>query len=637
VRKLKILHLEDSIIDSEHLAATLGSVYNLELLRVDTGSDFRAALNEPGLDLIISDFTLPSYSGAEALALSREHSPEIAFIFFSGTLGEEAAIEALRSGATDYILKNRPQKMMAAIERVLREADERAKLRAAELDLARNRERFRTLIENTLDVISVIDFDANLTFNSPSIERILGFSPDELNGLNAFSLIHPEDIELAQKSFESAMQKPNVSVTSELRVKHKEGSWRILELRGKALLPGGPIEGVVINSRDVTEKRETEAQLLRAQRMECLGILAGGIAHDLNNILSPILMGSELLKSYYDQTEALSIVENIQCSSQRGADLVKHILSFARGVKGEAGMLNIKPLIQEIVKLLRDTLPKNIQFQVHLADDLFPIVCNPTELHQVIMNLCVNARDAMPQGGLLQFKAVNYQLPPQLRATLPDPNARHVRISIRDSGTGIPPKIMPEIFKPFFTTKDEGKGTGLGLSTVLSIVQRNHGTVDVESTPGEGATFHITLPAADSEEERTVRDRSRIPAGNGEEILVVDDEEAILEITRIILENANYNVSVASDGVQALRTFQTSSQNWKLVITDASMPIMDGPTFAREIHRAAPNIPILLATGDSATYANHSKNPEVDAVISKPYSSRELLMLVKTLLSTIGN
>lgn len=634
MRTLKTLHLEDSIVDSELLAATLGSVYNLELLRVDTGGDFRGALDQPGLDLIISDFTLPSYSGAEALALARKQRPDLPFIFFSGTLGEEAAIDALRSGATDYILKNRPQKMLAAIERALRETDERAKLRAAELDLARNRERFRTLIENALDVISVIDFAANFTFNSPSIERILGFSPDELKGVNAFSLIHPDDIETARNSFESAMQKPNVSVTSELRVKHKNGSWRILELRGKALLPGGPIEGVVINSRDVTEKRETEAQLLRAQRMECLGILAGGIAHDLNNILSPILMGSELLKNYCGETEALSVVENIQSSSQRGADLVKHILSFARGVKGEAGMLNIKPLIQEIVKLLRDTLPKSIQFQVHLADDLYPVVCNPTELHQVIMNLCVNARDAMPQGGLLQIKAVNYQLPPQLRATLPEANERHVRISIRDSGIGIPAKIMPEIFKPFFTTKDEGKGTGLGLSTVLSIVQRNRGTVDVESVLGEGAAFHITLPAADSEEERTERDRSRIPRGNGEGILVVDDEEAILEITRIILENANYNVSVASDGVQALRIFQTSSPTWKLVITDASMPIMDGPTFAREMRRVAPNIPILLATGDTTTFANHGKNPDVDALISKPYSTKELLTAVNNLLST---
>jgi PAS domain S-box-containing protein len=633
MRKLKLLHLEDSLSDSELLAAMLDSRYDLNLVRVDSERDFERSLREPNLDLIISDFTLPSYSGASALALARSLRPDIPFIFFSGTLGEEAAIDALRSGATDYILKNRPQKMLTAIERALRETDERRRLRAAELDLERNRERFRTLIENALDVISVLDLQGHFTFNSPSTERVLGYTPEELDGINAFSLVHPEDLDDAHKAFESAIQHPNVSITAELRLRHKDLSWRILEIRGKALLPGGLIDGVVINSRDVTEKRETEAQLLRAQRMESLGILAGGIAHDLNNILSPVLMGSELLKAYFPDPEALSVIETIQASSQRGSDLVKHILSFARGVKGEAGMLHLKPLIHEIVKLLRDTLPKNIQFQVHLPPDLNPVVCNPTELHQVIMNLCVNARDAMPAGGLIQIKAANHQLPPETRATHPDPAASYVRLSISDSGTGIPPDVLPDIFKPFFTTKAEGKGTGLGLSTVLSIVKRNDGLINVDNTPGEGATFHITLPAAESDQDISTRRSPTIPRGHGQHILVVDDESAILEITRIILENANYKVTVASDGVQALRIFLTSPQSWKLVITDASMPIMDGPTLARELHRLAPALPVLCATGDSANLlVLTGPDRDANAVISKPYSSNELLSAVNELL-----
>jgi PAS domain S-box-containing protein len=634
MRTLKILQLEDSLVDSELLVATLGPVYDLHLIRVDSENEFKSALDDPTLDLIISDFTLPSYSGASALALARTLRPDLPFIFFSGTLGEEAAIDALRAGATDYILKNRPQKMLAAIERALRETDERRKLRAAELDLERNRERFRTLIENALDVISVIDLQANFTFNSPSIQKVLGYTPDELAGVNAFSLLHLDDQISAQQAFNTALRQPNVSISTEVRARHKDGSWRILELRGQALLPGGSIDGVVINSRDVTDKRETEAQLLRAQRMECLGILAGGIAHDLNNILSPVLMGSELLKSYCQDPEALGIIETIQASSQRGSDLVKHILSFARGVKGEAGRLNVKPLIQEIVKLLRDTLPKNIQFQTHLAQDLRPVVCNPTELHQVIMNLCVNARDAMPEGGLLQIKAANYELSPEARAAHPDPALHYVRISIADSGTGIPPEILPKIFKPFFTTKEEGKGTGLGLSTVLSIIKRNEGLIDVENIPGEGVTFHITFPAVDSEEDPAVRRSSSPPSGKGQHILVVDDESAILEITKVILENANYNVTVASDGVQALRIFLASPQQWKLVITDASMPIMDGPTLARELHRLVPDLPVLCATGDAANLmVLNDSDRGVDAVISKPYSSRELLFTVSSLLS----
>jgi two-component system, cell cycle sensor histidine kinase and response regulator CckA len=632
VRKIKLLHLEDSAPDSELLVSMLESIYSLEVVRVDSEEAFRSALQQRDLDLVISDFTLPSYSGAAALTAARTDRPELPFIFFSGTLGEEAAIDALRAGATDYILKSRPQKMLAAIERALREADERKRLKVAEQELEQNRERFRTLIENALDVITVLDREGNFTYNSPSIERVLGYSPDELKSVNAFSIVHPDDLTTAHESFAAALKEPNASITAEVRVKHKDGSWRILELRGKGLMPGGSVEGVVINSRDVTEKRQTEAQLLRAQRMECLGILAGGIAHDLNNILAPVLMGTELLKMTVSQPDALRILDTIQASSLRGSDLVKHVLSFARGIKGEPAMLDVRPLVQEIVKLLRDTLPKNIQFQVKLPADLENVVCNPTELHQVIMNLCVNARDAMPEGGLLQIKGVN--IPAKLQKGNASADARnYVRLTIRDSGTGIPAEVLPHIFEPFFTTKEEGKGTGLGLSTVLSIVKRNEGSIDVESTTGEGTTFHVLLPAADAAQRGVCRQNIVVPAGHGERILVVDDESAILEITRVILENANYEVTVASNGLQALRTTHSTQQPWDLVITDASMPIMDGPSLIKELRQVNAKLPIICTTGEiSGTLLERARGAGVEAILSKPYTSNELLATVAEIL-----
>ena len=624
------MHLEDSEAESELLAATLDRLYTLELKRVDSEVSFARELLDPKLDLIISDFTLPSYGGSSALALAQEKRPDLPFIFFSGTLGEEAAVDALRSGATDYILKNRPQKMVSAIERALRERDERRRLKEAESALVRNREGFRTLIENALDVISVLDFKGNFTFNSPSIERILGYTPEELAGLNAFTLVHPDDIPTAQSAFAAATEKRNETVTVELRVKHKNDTWRILELHGKGLLSGGPIEGVVVNSRDVTDKRQTEAQLLRAQRMECLGVLAGGIAHDLNNILSPVLMGTELLKMYVSDPESVRILETIQASSERGSHLVKHILSFARGVKGEPSMLDVKPLIQEVVKLLRDTMPKSIQFQVNLARDLKSVVCNPTELHQVLMNLCVNARDAMPTGGLLQISAVNTLIEPkpQDRERVGS-GPRCVRLTIRDNGTGIPPDILPRVFEPFFTTKDEGKGTGLGLSTVLSIVKRNDGKIEVESVIGEGTSFHVWLPAAEADAQDRQHQSQSIPTGHGERILVVDDESAILEITKAILETANYEVEVALNGVQALHKTVVATLPWHLVITDASMPLMDGAAFIAELRLHNPKLPVICTTGENAgDLLERIQREGVQAILPKPYSSKELLLAI---------
>lgn len=634
MKKLKLVHLEDSPTDNELLVAMLDSAYELEVVRVDCEESFVHAIRALDIDLIISDFSLPSYSGALALKVARALRPDLPFICFSGTIGEDAAIEALRAGATDYILKHRPQKMLAAIERALRERDERRSREEAEAALHRREEAFRSLIENALDVISVINRDGCFTYNSPSIQRVLGYQPETLAATSAFALIHPDDLEAAHAAFLRALNSPDERITAEFRVLHQNGSWRNLELIGKSLLPGTELEGIVINSRDVTEKRQTEAQLLRAQRMECLGVLAGGVAHDLNNILSPILMGSELLKEFVTDPDGLSVIETIQASSQRGSDIVKQVLSFARGVKGDPSMLDLKPLVFEVVKLLRDTFPKGLQFQVHLPDGLHQVVFNPTELHQVLMNLCVNARDAMGQEGLLQIQAANVDfnaIKPQHRGEAQPGN--YVRLTVADTGTGIPQDILARIFEPFFTTKEEGKGTGLGLSTVLSITKRNGSFIEVETTVGEGTRFHIYLGAAEAAVPGAAVEAFATYEGRGEQILLVDDESAILEMARVVLENSNYRVAVASEGVQALRTVLANPADWKLIITDASMPIMDGPTLVKELHRISHHIPIICTTGQGSSAQRARVNAAgVDVILNKPYTAHQLLGAVSTIL-----
>jgi two-component system, cell cycle sensor histidine kinase and response regulator CckA len=632
MRPLKILHVEDSPTDSELLSTMLDQAYEVNLVRVDSEAAFLAALESQDIDLIISDFSLPSYSGSQALEVARSRRPDLPFICFSGTIGEDAAIEALRAGATDYVLKHRPQRMHSAVERALRERDERWSRLEAEAALHRREEEFRTLIENALDVIAVIDPEGLFKYNSPSVERVLGYKAAELNLTNVFGLVHPEDQARAQAAFQEARQIPNKCITAEFRVRHQNGSWRNLELIGKSFPPGSAIEGVVINSRDVTEKRQTEAQLLRAQRMECLGVLAGGIAHDLNNILSPILMGSELLKTYVSDPEALGVIETIQASSERGSDIVKQVLSFARGVKGDTTSFDLKPLVYEVLKLLRETFPKSIQLQTWFPEELHSIICNRTELHQVLMNLCVNARDAMPDGGLLQIKAQNVDYPenPKQHSGVP---GKYVRLTISDSGTGIPAELLSRIFEPFFTTKEEGKGTGLGLSTVLSIVKRNGGFLEVQSEIGEGTTFHIYLRAGQPEDVAENAQQKQFEDGEHRRILLVDDESAILEMTRLVLENSNYEVIVASEGVQALRTMLAEPERWDLLITDVSMPIMDGPALVKEVHRIFGKIPVLCTTGQgSANLRDRIIAAGVDLIIDKPYTAEQLLGAVSAVL-----
>ena len=626
--KLRIVHLEDSVADRDLLQAMLEDLYELEVIHADSEKNYRRALETPDIDLIISDFTLPSYNGLLGLSLAHSTRPEIPFIFFSGTIGEEAAVDTLTSGATDYVLKNKPQKLITAIERALREREER-RLRAEAEDALRKREEwFRILTENSQDMVTVISPDGKILYCSPSTRHSLGYSPEELRTQDSFSFLHPEDVAKAREAVARAFTDPDERSYVEYRVRHANGSWRWLESIGKRLPEGFEVPGMVLNSRDITEKKETEAQFLRAQRMECLGVLSGGIAHDLNNILAPIMMGTELLKSYITDADALRMLETLKMSAERGSDIVKQILSFARGVsKSEPSTIDLRALALEVIKLVRGTFPKSIQIQTRFASDLRQVNANPTELHQLLMNLCVNARDAMEGGGLLQIVAGNVTLATHttVREGTLEPGD-YVRLSISDSGTGITPSVMEKLFEPFFTTKAEGKGTGLGLPTVLSIVKRHKGALDVQTTLGEGTTFHIYLPAVEAAVSAPEKRASTVKSGRQRTILLVDDETAVLEMTRLILEDSDYQVLVARDGIQALQVYSKNAAHIEMVITDISMPIMDGVTLCRKLRTINPSVRIICATGD-ASGGDDEKLSEltISRIVRKPYSADELL------------
>jgi len=388
---------------------------------------------------------------------------------------------------------------------------------------------------------------------------------------------------------------------------------------------GRPKALLLINS-DVTEKKLLEQQFLRTQRMNTIGALAGGMAHDLNNALAPILMGAQLLRRKTNDPEARGLLEMMETSTHHGADMVRQVLLFARGRAGDFEQLELAPVIKELEKMVRETFPKNISVESYTPRDLWPVRGNLTQLHQVLLNLCVNARDAMPGGGKLSFVADNVELSPDEAATILEAQpGRFVSLLISDTGTGMPPEVLAKIFEPFFTTKGEGKGTGIGLATVMRIVKSHGGFLRVESEPGQGTSFEVFLPCAPQLEPAAPAPTpvADLPRGNGELILVADDENAIRDLVSAELRSFGYRVLTATNGAEAVELFQQHAKEVRLLITDSSMPVMDGPQVIAELRRLNPGLPVILTSGEPGAVKMENLTE-----LGKPFALEELLSAV---------
>ena len=387
--------------------------------------------------------------------------------------------------------------------------------------------------------------------------------------------------------------------------------------------------------RDISEKKRLESQFLRAQRMESIGTLAGGIAHDLNNVLSPILTAVELLQMRFTDESSQRLLNILRTNAIRGSEMIRQVLSFARGVEGEYITLQPTHLIKEIIKILTDTLPKNIEIEQAIASDLWNVRGDATQLHQVLMNLCVNARDAMPVGGRLRIEAENIEIDEHYaRMNVEAKSGKYVRIMVVDTGVGITDQNLSKIFDPFFTTKEQGQGTGLGLSTVAGIVRSHNGFVNVYSEEGRGSQFKVYLPASDgTHASQTQSIRTDLPTGNGELILVIDDELAICDIATETLQAFGYRVITANDGAEAIALFAERKDEIRCVITDMVMPYMDGPATIRALHKLDPAVKIIATSGLKA----NGKTAEaaqlgIKTFLQKPYTAE---MLLKTLASVL--
>ncbi|HZM98597.1 MAG TPA: PAS domain S-box protein [Pyrinomonadaceae bacterium] len=483
------------------------------------------------------------------------------------------------------------------------------------------------LLDQAQDAILVRDLDHNIRFWNKGAEKIYGWTAEEAIGKNVKDLLFKEPSVQFAEARKAVLA--DGEWQGEIRQTRRDGEEITVESRWTLVRDekGQPNSILVINT-DITEKKRMESQFLRAQRMESIGTLAGGIAHDLNNVLSPILMAIDMLQLKTTDEASKKWLDVLRTNAERGGNMVRQVLSFARGVEGERVALQPKHLIKEIVKILRETLPKSLEISFQIPNDLWIISADATQMHQVLMNLCVNARDAMPEGGSIAIKAENVFVDENYaRMHLEAKPGRFVMISVADTGPGMTPEIQSRIFEPFFTTKEMTKGTGLGLSTALTIVKSHGGFINVYSELHKGSQFTLYLPAVDMPGAADAAAlQTNLPLGHGELVLVVDDEESIREITRGTLETFGYKVLTASDGTEALALYADKKNEIAVVLTDMVMPFMDGPATIRALQRMDPKVRIIAASGLGAGQrAGEGALEGVSVFLNKPYTAEKLL------------
>ncbi len=749
---MTILHLEDNPVDAQLIVDLLQAEW--PACAVTTVSDlpeFERRLQAATYDVILSDFSLGACDGMEALAVARRDRPEVPFIFLSGTIGEVRAIEAVKAGARDYVLKGNLRRLVTSIQQALRERDERRQRAAAEESQRRfaevlesapdfvglaardgrvfyvNRAGLRMigrpvtydpglltfpefhppevrprlaleilpavhehgtwvgetmllgadgrripvsqaiiahrdaagvveyystimrdlsafkraeqhireqadLLNKARDAIVVSDLDGRVTFWNQGAERILGWTAREAIGRPVRELLgnqaYPGEEELAAVEAEGEWRE-------EVAARTKAGESLVLEVRVNVIRDeaGRPRSRLSL-ATDITKRRKVEEQFLRAQRLESIGMLATGIAHDLNNVLAPILMAAPMLRERSTDPADRKLIGNLETSAQRGAGLVRQILGFAQGIGGEPQLMGVESVLADIVSVVRQTFPRHLQFSTAIAPDLWPVKANPTQVHQVLLNLCVNARDAMPAGGRLELSAENVVLDAMSAATMDGARAgAFVVMEVRDTGGGIAPELQARIWEPFFTTKEGTQGSGLGLSTVLGIVTQHQGFVTLKSEVGRGSTFRVHLPAvlstkaADAPPALLPR-----PRGNGELILIVDDEPDVREVTAAILAHHGYRVLPAVDGAEAVTLLAPRAQEVRVVVTDLQMPHLDGVSLASVVRRLNPEIQLIVMSGMDTHRASEAVRSFAGAFLAKPFKAEDLLGAVHRLL-----
>ena len=753
--RLRILSLEDEPRDAELIQATLRSA-NLafDFRRVATEPDYLTALKSESFDLVLADYSLPETDGIAALRLCHEHRPECPFIFVSGSLGEELAIDTLKQGAADYVLKDHLDRLPRAVERALREVHERAARRFAEKSLRESEEKYRDLVENLNDLVYVLDLKGRLTFVSSASERLLGYRPAEVMGRAFTDFIFEEDLPTVLSEFQLHMQGRFIPL--EFRIVAKSGEVRWANVSTRPSMQGGQMVGIAGLLTDITERKRAEealrtsvqrfqdiaahaqewiwevgtdgrytyssqmvesmlgytpeevrqkhfydffhpddletlktaafaafsekqpfrefinrnvhkdgrtvwlstsglpvfdangnvigyrgadtditqrkrieeerqklqAQLIQAQKMEAVGLLAGGVAHDFNNILAAIMMNLDLLKEYPNLNQEIEqMLGELEASAKRAADLTRQLLMFSRRSVLEIKVLDLNEIVANLLKMLGRLIGEDIYLQFQRKTGLPAVEADACMLEQVLMNLCVNARDAMSKGGRITISTETIEVGKEHART--HANRRpglFVCLSVADTGCGMDETTLKRIFEPFFTTKEVGKGTGLGLATVHGIVTQHQGWVEVESQLGVGTAFHVFLPA--SNRKAAAAENVKLKAARGHEtILLVEDEWSVRRTLVRSLQVLGYRVLEAGNGLEAMRLWQEHHHEIDLLFSDMVMPEgMTGLELAERLRAEKPDLSIIISSGYSSVTSQLTGVIEDGVVyLPKPY------------------
>ena len=631
---LRALLLEDNLRDAELCIHELRNAgFDPQVDAVDSQEAFTTKLQSQSYDVILSDFRVPGWNGAEAFRLLQRSGKDIPFILVTATLGEEAAVELIKEGVTDYILKDRLARLPTAVRRALEEQSTREARKRTEEALHRSEARARRLVESNIIGIGIGDLSGKLIDANGAFLKILGYTSEEvLSGEVRWDTMTPPEYREIDRRATEQLNSTGVASPWEKEFIRKDGS-RVPILIGATTLAaeGGGVEGVFF-ILDLSERKQLEGQLRQAQKMEAIGLLSGGIAHDFNNLLSVILGYSEVLLDRPEvDGQTRHQCEEIKKAGERAASLTRQLLAFSRQQVLEPRVLNLNTVVAETKKMLQRVIGEDIDLQTALDPTLGSVRADPGGIEQVIMNLAVNARDAMPGGGKLVIETSNAE-PDQQYALhhVPFAPGRYICLAVTDSGVGMDEQTRARIFEPFFTTKEVGKGTGLGLSTVYGIVKQSGGYIWVYSEPGNGSVFKMYLPRVD-EPVQCVRPEESV-AGlfrGTETILLVEDEQAVRMLTRCLLEQNGYTVIEAGDGSEALEIARRRTDPIDLLLTDVVMPGINGPTLACSLSSIHPETKVLFTSGYSG---NFGAIPAGASMLQKPFPRVKLLRKLRELL-----
>src|SRR5713101_5692248 len=645
--ELHVLIVEDNEADYElMLHALRRGGFSTNALRAAAKEAVVEALRSFDADVVLVDHTLPGSSGLEILHLVQQERPLLPVLVVTGSIGEETAADYIKAGAADYVIKDRLHRLAPAVLRALTLKDALQEVMDAEAAREASEARFRSLVEHSTDVITLLDADGRIVYSTQSLQPTLGYAAGEMTGRSVFDLLQPEQRGTAEALLGNVLRHPEQVVRADLRVRHKEGAWRDLEVVVANRLSDLSLRALVVNYRDVTERKRAEENLraaderLRsAQKMEAVGRLAAGIAHDFNNLLTAIIGSTDLLlEALPPEHPAREEALESRKAALRAADLTHQLLAFSRQQVLAPRTLDLNRVVQDVERLLRRLISEDIEMRTVLARELAPVSADPSQLEQVLVNLAVNARDAMPHGGTLTIETANVTLDEEYaRLHAPVTPGEYVMLAVSDTGVGMDAETQSHIFEPFFTTKGL-KGTGLGLSTVYGIIKQSGGYIWVYSEPGKGTSFKIYLPRMSATGEAIAPEpsvTSTKPEQALETILLVEDESSLRHLARQYLENQGYTVLEAADGAAAIEISNAHPGLIHLLLTDVIMPGMNGRELARRVSAVRPETEVLYISGYTENAIAHNGMLEEGiALLQKPFSLSTLRTNVREKLTS---